>query len=653
MKPSRVFLLSITVSILFAPIIGAMAIEEVTTPIARPLPSLPEPVLSEGLLRVEIVEEPTSISASLVSEYVEASLSLSSGPDQVGSVWVVTFDVPDIRPGLYDLYITYSGEEHVQPRSVWVMDEWPTSLVISHITDIHQPYGGANFTQYIYEQNLLNPDMILVTGDVVDVETIRAAWENLQGTMEYSKVPIYLIPGNHDHTADSKYYQKYGGKNNYTLTIGDFFIVALNSHGGGYVTLEEIAWADKVLEENSDKYKIIAFHHPMFSGEYEEDGGTLTGGEFTGDWQNIEDLEDIMYFTWSQNMDNAREMLRVIEENDVDVILSGHVHRDLIYHMNDEHWFITTTTIGGGSGQYRGYREITVTDDGSISLDDYGTSNMYNPPNSVPLEKIKYLYKQANDGTETAASVIIENDLVMDLDDVQVEFVVDGSLDSSSYTINPEPDTQEIISVEGSHHFILTYDVPAETTFAATIFSEEDTEEPTIDLVLGELLDGSGAVSAIIEVSDSGWGVKNTEISYSLDGQTWNPIPVSLEPEISPTEWKISFSSDLFYTPEYDADEITFKVESVDFAGNTATEEVTHTVAEPEPEPDTEPDTEPEQETDTDTGTEQGTETEPDTEPETEPEPDTGGGIPFPAAYMLIGVTGATILISLRKPKSF
>jgi len=77
-------------------------------------------------------------------------------------------------------------------------------------------------------------------------------------------------------------------------------------------------------------------------------------------------------------------------------------------------------------------------------------------------------------------------------------------------------------------------------------------------------------------------------------------------------------------------------------------------IQEPEPEPDTEPDTEPEQETDTDTGSEQGTETEPVSEPETEPEPEPdSGGIPFPAAYMLIGVIGATILISLRKPKSF
>ncbi|MFW6109318.1 MAG: metallophosphoesterase [archaeon] len=148
---------------------------------------------------------PQDVSASLVSPYDEADLTLTEGPTDSDGTWILEFTVPIVRPGLYDLYINFTGTEYIQERSVWVMTEWPENLTISQISDIHQPYGGKNFTQYIYEQNLLNPDMIFVTGDIVDVETIRSAWENVQGTMRYSTVPIYFQPGNHDYTNGAQY----------------------------------------------------------------------------------------------------------------------------------------------------------------------------------------------------------------------------------------------------------------------------------------------------------------------------------------------------------------------------------------------------------------------------------------------------------------
>ena len=58
-----------------------------------------------------------------------------------------------------------------------------------------------------------------------------------------------------------------------------------------FITLEELEWADKVLSENQRKVKIIMLHHPLLSNDYEDDAGTIKGGNIDGNWENIEALE--------------------------------------------------------------------------------------------------------------------------------------------------------------------------------------------------------------------------------------------------------------------------------------------------------------------------------------------------------------------------
>lgn len=573
-----VFFITLTV---LSPIVYTNALKTYSDPVKRPMPSLPEPVIHGGVLPVEVVStaEPTNIKAKIWSKYETAILSTRGNPTGTGESWILRFTIPSVRPGLYDLNLIYNENEKLvnvtQLNSVWVMEELPEEINICHITDIHQPYGADNFSHLVYEQNLINPDMILVTGDVVDVETIRSAWENFQTTMEKSEVPIFILPGNHDHTDDARFYKQYGGMTNYTVTVGDFFILALNSHGGGYINHDEIQWADKVLKENPDKVKIMAFHHPLLSSEYEDDQGTVSGGEITGTWDNIQELEELMYFTWSDNMDHAEEILKVIEENDVQLILAGHVHRDMIYILNGAHSFITTTTIGGGTSQYRGYRLIKVFNDGTYQLDQYGEENKFNPPNSIPLEKIHYLYKKENDGTQTAVSATVINTLEMPLKEVELEFLLDKSLNPSAYSFYPEkPQNFEVITTQEGHNFITTLDIPSHSIYNITIAADEDTTNPEINLHLPQNYDEATSPNAIIEVTDSGWGVKSVQAFYRSEINTnWTPIQLTQTINLEIDEWDITKTRDYYEVPLEGTGEITVRVEAEDYAGNTASVE--------------------------------------------------------------------------------
>jgi len=556
----------------------------VTDPIMSPLPSRPEPVVAGGSLAVKVKAGPGAAdwSASLLEDLESIQLTLIDSNYAGSKGWTVTFQVPGSLPeGLYGLRLGYSDDgeavEAAQSRCVWAMEEWPESLSLIQISDVHEPVGKNLFPVFVYEANLLNPDMVIATGDIVDVETIAAAWNYLQGTMLRLERPSYLLPGNHDYSgASGNYYRRYGGPTNYTVAIGDFLLVALTTTGGGYLGMDQLAWAEKVLRENPGKVKILAYHHPLLSSEYEDDLGTLTGGEITGSYTDMEALRSAMYFSWTARMSEATELLRIIETQDVRLILSGHVHRDMIYILNGKHWFVTTTTIGGGLSpeNYHGYRYITLDSQGNVELDEYATTHLFDPPNSIPSGMITYVYKNANDGSKAAVTAHIENELNMTLNDARLEFTVSRAHPADAYSFSPEPDSYAVATTPGGHVFTAFFDVPPESALDVTISAGPDTEKPTIAFTVPDSYVEGEQFSAVISVSDSGWGVKSVEAWYG--GDEWTRLELPQGPVIDGDHWEYTFPSEhLNVTLPGLSGEVAIRVEAVDYAGNVAEAETT------------------------------------------------------------------------------
>lgn len=659
MKSTRfrnIILILLTFILMGVPaVLGAPTV--ITDPMKHPLPTAPEPTILGGTIRVEIIagDSATGWMVEISSDIDSSSLVLVQTTDK-GDYWELIFTTPsDITPDLYDMTVNWiegSAKEVTQSRSIWVMEEWPETITFSQISDVHQPYGSDFFAQYIHEQNLLNPDMIIVTGDIVDVETIASAWSFLQGTLEESEIPTFLLPGNHDHTSQATFYKRYGGKTNYSTVIGDFVFVALNSHGGGYVTIEELEWADKVLQQYPNKVKIIAFHHAFLSSEYEDDLGSITGGEITGSWENIEDLQDTLYFTWNTNMDNSERLLRLIEENDVRVILNGHVHRDMIYILNEKHYFITTTTLGGGlpATSYHGYRTITVSNTGEVTLDEYAQASTYDPPNSIPLEDISYYYKTANDGSTNAVTAVVVNNQNRDLTNAQLEFHVNDDVSSDSYTFSPaEPNSYKVHTLEDGYKFIAYVDITADSTYILTLSSSQDMIDPEIHIELPYSPEQNLPIEVVVTVSDKGYGVKTVSGQYSQDeGSTWTPIELEFKPTITGKLFQTDYPTETYlFEISTGFETLTVQIEAEDYAGNLVTQEesIIITTLEPEPEPQPEPEPEPEPQPEP----EPEPQSEPEPDPESKAEPASGGGIPVPGAFVLIGVIAAAYVIYQRK----
>jgi len=561
---------------------------------SSPLPSAPEPVLQGGDFPVHVKDlsealagsgDASAWSGEIGSMYGRYTLSLVNGTLD-GDKWVLYFNVPsEAHPGLYDLTLTQSSggasEGIFQSRCVWVLDEWPESLIISHLTDIHEPITPLIFSQYIMQSNFVDPDLCICSGDNVQTESVARAWAYLQYSMLNLEFPSYLIPGNHDYSGyGGAAYAKYGGKLNYTVVMGDFMFVALDSRGVGTVTEKQLRWAENQLSKYPDKFKIISFHHPLLSSEYEDDLGTVTGGSITGDWQNIEELEDIMYPSWTDPADGhslevAKTLLRIIQEQDVRLILSGHVHRDIIYVLNDRHYFVTTSTTGGGlpPEQRFGTRLITVHQNGTLRFDPYTEARLDDPPNNMPTGYLRYVYGSENDFTETAVSVTLENMLDMGFPEGRLIFKVSDSKPVTEYTfVGAQPVRVETATSDAGHVFDAYFDVEPKSVLEVTLKAEDDEETPTIEAEFIIADDGADPTVSLT-VSDSGWGLKEVEASYSTNGGlTWTPIDTSIEPVLGGEIFDITFPEKTFTftVPLAQGETILVKAEATDYAGNTA-----------------------------------------------------------------------------------
>jgi len=322
----------------------------------------------------------------------------------------------------------------MQPICINVTDTFPKRWLIGHITDIHLPYGADVLARAIYELNLIHPSLIILTGDLVDVDTISSAWLYawkilLNGP---SKVPIYVIPGNHDHAGDdAKNYVKYCGPLHWYTRIGSFHIIALDSASDGYVSDDQLVWAENILANITDGAKILLFHHPLFSS-----GPT----EISGSWENIEKLKSYIYSSWLEHLDNAKEILRLIEKYNITLILSGHIHREQYNVYNGIHIFETNLPAGGSlrQGDYRSFRLIQIDENYNVKVFSLKNKNPEDRPSSYPLGYLTYYYTPANDDSTRSVSIKVFNGINAELNPL-IEFVVNGSIPFENYRFIPQP----------------------------------------------------------------------------------------------------------------------------------------------------------------------------------------------------------------------
>ncbi len=181
-------------------------------------------------------------------------------------------------------------------------------MLIVQISDLHvgSQFLQEKFDQLVEEVNQLNPDVILVTGDLTN-EGLMQEYEQCKTLLtHFNTKKIITISGNHDYrNTGYLLFKKFFPFDAINELNDDIVLVTLGTarpdRNEGEVGYRQNLWLERTMKKYKDKVKILAMHHHLIAIP---DTGS--------DQLTVVDAGDV---------------LRTILDTGVDLVLCGHKHR--------------------------------------------------------------------------------------------------------------------------------------------------------------------------------------------------------------------------------------------------------------------------------------------------------------------------------------
>jgi len=191
--------------------------------------------------------------------------------------------------------------------------------VIAHISDLHisnSTFEDDTFFKAAEQINDLNPDLILLTGDI----TNNGYYSEFQKAIEYFEVfeaPLFAVPGNHDaRHVGYEVFEDLIGKRSWTLRgFDELNVIGLDSSvpdlNNGHIGRPQQIWMeqefDKCLKESG--CSIVAMHHHVIPVPK------------TGRERNV--------------LSDAGDILQSVINHNIAMVLCGHKHVPHIWKMEN------------------------------------------------------------------------------------------------------------------------------------------------------------------------------------------------------------------------------------------------------------------------------------------------------------------------------
>ncbi|MDE7104814.1 MAG: metallophosphoesterase, partial [Ruminococcus sp.] len=163
---------------------------------------------------------------------------------------------------------------------------------IIQISDLHNKSFGKNQKYLIKKIKELNPDIIVITGDIVDSNhtNISKAMDFVNGAVEIS--PVYYVTGNHEHWLDDSEIQELiSGLNGTGVKTLNNESVKVEKNGSSFVLsgLDDYHLEDDTLKNmklDKNELNILLAHEPQYLTHYAMNNvdlvlsGHAHGGQF-------------------------------------------------------------------------------------------------------------------------------------------------------------------------------------------------------------------------------------------------------------------------------------------------------------------------------------------------------------------------------------
>lgn len=381
------------------------------TVVQRPLLNIPSVVVPQQTMNIECFAPQATTDWNVELFFDDISIPIQVNQTSYDSnldKWTLTTLISDVDLyELYDMRVTASGGLIDTVRNaVKVIDQFKDYYFI-HITDTHLPghtyYGNSGYEtdhtelddlyEVIQDINLLNPEFVLLTGDLLnegemeDFECLRHHTLAIQ-LLEKLEVPVFIVPGNHDlggwdatppsqGTARREWWRFFGWRqreipptkteylsHDYSFDYGDVHFTGLEAYdnydsymydvyGAESFISSQLTWLNDDIAAAGNKTKVLFYHYD---------------------------------FKHELNLSNLG----------VDMALWGHTHSN--YNNGTHPYNISTASV---CDENRAYRVIRV-NNGNLQAEN--TIYTHSTSDNLHLD-----YNMLNDGTLDSVSATVNN----------------------------------------------------------------------------------------------------------------------------------------------------------------------------------------------------------------------------------------------------
>ena len=210
-------------------------------------------------------------------------------------------------------------------------------MIIVQISDLHigSQFLEDKFDLLVQEVNELNPDTIVITGDLTNEGLMKEYQECKSLLSKFNTKKIIIMPGNHDYrNTGYLLFKKFFPFESVNELSDDVVLVTVGTarpdRNNGEVGYRQNIWLDRTMKKYKNKIKIVAMHHHLIAIP---DTGS--------DQLTVVDAGDV---------------LRTILDTHVDVVLCGHKHRPWAWNFRN----LTVVNAGTATSErVRGFFENT------------------------------------------------------------------------------------------------------------------------------------------------------------------------------------------------------------------------------------------------------------------------------------------------------
>jgi len=188
-------------------------------------------------------------------------------------------------------------------------------LLIAHISDLHcgREFQASIFEQAVREINSLDPDVIVVTGDLTDNGLLGQYREAKRRLDSFDCQNLVVTSGNHDYRSTGYLLFKHAFGSRGTVKIGNTVMIVVGTarpeRDEGEIGHRQVVWLQRSLRRYKRKYKVVIMHHHLVQVPD-------TGPD------NIPIID-------------AGDALRALIASKADLVLGGHRHRPWMWNVQN------------------------------------------------------------------------------------------------------------------------------------------------------------------------------------------------------------------------------------------------------------------------------------------------------------------------------